>query len=135
MPESLALFPCVGCAEVISISSGEWSGIPESAGLLPSRSPALATLGEEVVDFARTITLALGLSLFVQAPVGISALPAAGTAALAESEAPRLIASLGVGRVVLAFTPPSHGVVGGLVVLALGAAIRPVRAQVIGGRR
>ena len=77
------------------VSTGGWSGILESAGLLFfafAGYARLATLGEEVVDPARTIPraipLALGITLVVYAAVAVSALLAAGPAALAESKAP-----------------------------------------------
>lgn len=77
------------------ISAGGWSGILESAGLLFfafAGYARLATLGEEVVDPARTIPraipVALGLTLLVYAVVAASALLAAGPEALAASTAP-----------------------------------------------
>lgn len=76
-------------------SAGGWFGILESAGLLFfafAGYARLATLGEEVVDPARTIPraipLALGLTLVVYAAVAVSALLAAGPSALADSRAP-----------------------------------------------
>ena len=76
-------------------ASGGWGGILESAGLLFfafAGYARLATLGEEVVDPARTIPraipLALGVTLVVYATVAVSALLAAGPAALAGSNAP-----------------------------------------------
>jgi APA family basic amino acid/polyamine antiporter len=76
-------------------SAGGWSGILESAGLLFfafAGYARLATLGEEVIDPARTIPraipVALGLTLVVYATVAASALLAAGPEALAESTAP-----------------------------------------------
>lgn len=76
-------------------AAGDWSGILESAGLLFfafAGYARLATLGEEVVDPARTIPraipLALGLTLVVYATVAVSALLAAGPDALAGSTAP-----------------------------------------------
>ncbi len=76
-------------------SAGGWSGILESAGLLFfafAGYARLATLGEEVVDPARTIPraipLALGVTLVVYATVAVSALLAAGPEALARSNAP-----------------------------------------------
>jgi APA family basic amino acid/polyamine antiporter len=60
----------------------------------------IATLGEEVVDPARTIPraipLALGIATAVYAVVAVSALAAAGPAALAGSDAP-LVVALQVG--------------------------------------
>jgi APA family basic amino acid/polyamine antiporter len=74
---------------------GGWWGILESAGLLFfafAGYARLATLGEEVVEPARTIPraipLALGLTLVVYADVAVSALLAAGPEALAGSKAP-----------------------------------------------
>jgi len=76
-------------------SAGGWTGILESAGLLFfafAGYARLATLGEEVVEPARTIPkaipLALGLTLVVYAMVAVSALLAAGPQALAQSKAP-----------------------------------------------
>lgn len=76
-----------------------WRGILESAGLLFfafAGYARLATLGEEVVDPARTIPraipLALGISLVVYAAVAGSALLAAGPEALAGSTAPLVTA-------------------------------------------
>jgi len=72
-----------------------WSGILESGGLLFfafAGYARIATLGEEVVDPARTIPraipIALGVTLGVYAIVAVSALLAAGPEALAESTAP-----------------------------------------------
>jgi APA family basic amino acid/polyamine antiporter len=77
------------------LTDGGWSGILESAGLLFfafAGYARLATLGEEVVDPARTIPraipLALGITLAVYAMVAVAALLAAGPGALARSEAP-----------------------------------------------
>ncbi len=77
------------------LGTGGWSGVLESAGLLFfafAGYARLATLGEEVVDPARTIRraipLALGITLVVYAVVATSALLAAGPAALARSTAP-----------------------------------------------
>lgn len=74
---------------------GGWSGILQSAGLLFfafAGYARLATLGEEVVDPARTIPravpTALAITLVVYALVATSALLAAGPEALAASEAP-----------------------------------------------
>ena len=74
---------------------GGWRGILESAGLLFfafAGYARLATLGEEVMEPARTIPraipLALGLTLAVYATVTVSALLAAGPRALAAAEAP-----------------------------------------------
>jgi APA family basic amino acid/polyamine antiporter len=77
------------------IASGGWLGILESAGLwffAFAGYARLATMGEEVIDPARTIPraipLALGISLMVYAVVAASALLAAGPAALGASTAP-----------------------------------------------
>jgi APA family basic amino acid/polyamine antiporter len=74
---------------------GGWRGILQSAGLLFfafAGYARLATLGEEVVDPARTIPraipLALGLTLVVYATVTVSALLAVGPQVLAASTAP-----------------------------------------------
>jgi len=74
---------------------GGWTGILESAGLLFfafAGYARLATLGEEVVDPARTIPraipLALGLTLLVYVTVAVTALLAVGPDALAASDAP-----------------------------------------------
>jgi APA family basic amino acid/polyamine antiporter len=70
-------------------------GVLQSAGLLFfafAGYARIATLGEEVVDPARTIPraipLALGITLLVYAAVAVSALAAAGAPALAASPAP-----------------------------------------------
>jgi len=75
--------------------AGGWSGILESGGLLFfafAGYARIATLGEEVVNPARTIPraipIALGVTLGVYAVVAVSALLAAGPEALAESTAP-----------------------------------------------
>ena len=79
----------------ITAAGDGWTGILESAGLLFfafAGYARLATLGEEVVDPARTIPraipLALGLTLLVYGAVAVSALLAAGPGALAASTAP-----------------------------------------------
>ncbi len=76
-------------------TSGGWSGILESAGLLFfafAGYARVATLGEEVVEPARTIPravpLALGITLAVYGAVALSALLAAGPDALGGSTAP-----------------------------------------------
>ncbi len=77
------------------LAAGGVSGILRSAGLLFfafAGYARIATLGEEVVDPARTIPraipLALGLTLVVYAGVAVSALVAVGPEALAASPAP-----------------------------------------------
>ena len=77
------------------LTAGGWSGVLESAGLLFfafAGYARLATLGDEVVDPARTlpraIPLALGITLVVYAAVALCALLAAGPGALADSTAP-----------------------------------------------
>ena len=77
------------------LGAGGWSGTLQSAGLLFfafAGYARIATLGEEVVDPARTIPravpIALGITLVVYAVVAASALVAAGPAALAASPAP-----------------------------------------------
>jgi basic amino acid/polyamine antiporter, APA family len=77
------------------ITGGGWRGILESAGLLFfafAGYARIATLGEEVVDPARTIPLAvpiaLGITLVVYALVGTGALLAVGPDALAASSTP-----------------------------------------------
>ena len=74
---------------------GGWSGILQSAGLLFfafAGYARLATLGEEVVDPAKTIPraipLALGITLVVYAAVAVSSLLAVGPAVLAAAPAP-----------------------------------------------
>ena len=74
---------------------GGLDGILESAGLLFfafAGYARIATLGEEVIDPARTIPkaipIALAITLVVYAAVAISALSAVGPTALAESNAP-----------------------------------------------
>jgi APA family basic amino acid/polyamine antiporter len=78
-----------------SLTDGGLLGILRSAGVLFfafAGYARIATLGEEVVDPARTIPraipIALGLTLVVYAVVAVSALAAVGPAALAASEAP-----------------------------------------------
>jgi APA family basic amino acid/polyamine antiporter len=78
-----------------SFGSGGWSGILQSAGLLFfafAGYARIATLGEEVVEPARTIPraipLALGITVAVYAVVIVSALLAVGPDALATSSAP-----------------------------------------------
>jgi APA family basic amino acid/polyamine antiporter len=77
------------------LTAGGWSGILESAGLLFfafAGYARIATLGEEVIDPARTIPraipIALAITLVVYVGVGLSALLAAGPGALATSSAP-----------------------------------------------
>jgi APA family basic amino acid/polyamine antiporter len=77
------------------IGTGGWSGIFESAGLLFfafAGYARIATLGEEVIDPARTIPraigVAFGITLVVYAVVMAVALLAVGPAALAVSPAP-----------------------------------------------
>ncbi len=77
------------------LGTGGWRGILESAGLLFfafAGYARIATLGEEVVDPARTIPraipIALGITLVVYALVAITALLAAGPDLLAASSAP-----------------------------------------------
>lgn len=77
-------------------------GILESAGLLFfafAGYARIATLGEEVVDPARTIPkaipLALGITLVVYAAIAVSALFAVGADTLAESSAPLVAAAEG----------------------------------------
>jgi APA family basic amino acid/polyamine antiporter len=74
---------------------GGWSGILQSAGLLFfafAGYARLATLGEEVVDPAKTIPraipLALGITLVIYATVAVSSLLAVGPAVLAAAPAP-----------------------------------------------
>jgi APA family basic amino acid/polyamine antiporter len=78
-----------------SLSEGGLHGILQSAGLLFfafAGYARIATLGEEVVDPARTIPraipIALGITLVVYATVAITALLAVGPTALASSAAP-----------------------------------------------
>jgi APA family basic amino acid/polyamine antiporter len=78
-----------------SLATGGWRGILESAGLLFfafAGYARIATLGEEVIDPARTIPraipLALGITLLVYGAVALSALLAVGPDALADSSAP-----------------------------------------------
>ena len=74
---------------------GGWSGILQSAGLLFfafAGYARLATLGEEVVDPAKTIPraipLALGITFIVYAAVAVSSLLAVGPDGLAAAAAP-----------------------------------------------
>lgn len=78
-----------------SLTGRGWSGVLESGGLLFfafAGYARIATLGEEVVDPARTIPraipLALGITVVVYAAVSTAALLAVGPDALAESTAP-----------------------------------------------
>ncbi len=86
-----------------SMGPGGIGGVLEAAGLLFfafAGYARIATLGEEVVDPARTIPraipLALGLTLVVYVAVGVSALAAAGPEVLADSAAP-LAAAVSAG--------------------------------------
>jgi len=99
-----------------------WYGVLQAGGLLFfafAGYARLATLGEEVVDPARTIPravpLALGIALAVYAVVCAAALLAAGPAALATSPAP-LAEAVGAGG--LAGLEPV--VRGGAAVASLG---------------
>ena len=98
-------------------------GVMQSAGLLFfafAGYARLATLGEEVIEPARTIPraipIALGIALIVYAAVAISALAGAGAASLAASSAP-LATAVGSGR--LASLVPAVRV--GATVASLGA--------------
>ena len=93
------------------ITDGGWRGILESAGLLFfafAGYARIATLGEEVVDPARTIPravpIALGITLVVYALVGTGALLAVGPDALAASSTP-LATAVDAGSV----RPPRPG--------------------------
>jgi APA family basic amino acid/polyamine antiporter len=97
-------------------------GILQSAGLLFfafAGYARLATLGEEVIDPARTIPraipVALGITLLVYAAVALSALLAVDVAVLARTAAP-LAAAVEAGR--LAFLSPAVRV--GATVASLG---------------
>jgi APA family basic amino acid/polyamine antiporter len=86
-----------------SFTGGGILGILQSAGVLFfafAGYARIATLGEEVVDPARTIPraipIALGITVVVYATVAVSALAAVGPAALAASDAP-LATALGAG--------------------------------------
>jgi APA family basic amino acid/polyamine antiporter len=77
------------------LADAGWRGILEAAGLLFfafAGYARLSTLGEEVIDPVRTIPraipIALGITVAVYAVVAVSALLAAGPAALAASPAP-----------------------------------------------
>ncbi|CAN5217040.1 APC family permease [soil metagenome] len=81
--------------DVTSMGSGGAEGVLEAAGLLFfsfAGYARIATLGEEVIDPARTIPraipLALGCTLAVYLVVGLSALAAVGPEVLAASAAP-----------------------------------------------
>ena len=98
-------------------------GVMQSAGLLFfafAGYARLATLGEEVIEPARTIPraipIALGVALIVYAAVGISVLAGAGAASIAASSAP-LATAVGNGR--LASLVPAVRV--GATVASLGA--------------
>jgi basic amino acid/polyamine antiporter, APA family len=95
-PQPANLLPLVGDAGP--------SGILQAAGLLFfafAGYARIATLGEEVVDPARTIPraipLALGVALAIYAAVAVAALVTVGAAALAASPAP-LAAAVAAGR-------------------------------------
>lgn len=86
------------------VPSGGVADILRAAGLLFfafAGYARIATLGEEVVDPARTIVravpIALGLTLAVYGAVALSALLAAGPAVLAAADAP-LVAAIEAGR-------------------------------------
>jgi APA family basic amino acid/polyamine antiporter len=86
-----------------SVDARGWNGILESAGLLffaVAGYARIATLGEEVIDPARTIPraipLALGITLVVYASVATAALLAVGPEPLADSTAP-LATAVGAG--------------------------------------
>src|SRR6185436_4162783 len=98
-------------------------GVMQSAGLLFfafAGYARLATLGEEVIEPARTIPraipIALGIALIVYAAVAISVLAGAGAASIAASSAP-LATAVGSGR--LAALVPAVRV--GATVASLGA--------------
>jgi len=98
-------------------------GVMQSAGLLFfafAGYARLATLGEEVIEPARTIPraipIALGIALIVYAAVGISVLAGTGAASIAASSAP-LATAVGHGR--LASLVPAVRV--GATVASLGA--------------
>jgi APA family basic amino acid/polyamine antiporter len=105
---TLVVIACVfgGAADVDNIGSmgdADALDVLQSAGLLFfafAGYARLATLGEEVVDPARTIPraipIALGITLVVYAAVMVSALVAAGPDALASSAAP-LATAVGAG--------------------------------------
>ncbi len=85
----------VGRDGLSSYGTGGVYGVLQAAGLLFfafAGYARIATLGEEVVDPARTIPraipLALGITLVVYAAVAVSALAGAGAAGLAGSSAP-----------------------------------------------
>jgi len=87
-----------------ALTAGGASGVLQSAGLLFfafAGYARIATLGEEVADPARTIPkaipVALAITLVVYAAVAVSALAAAGPAALARSAAP-LATAVRAGR-------------------------------------
>jgi basic amino acid/polyamine antiporter, APA family len=87
-----------------ALSGTTLHGVMQSAGLLFfafAGYARLATLGEEVIEPARTIPraipIALGIALIVYAAVGISVLAGVGAAAIAESSAP-LATAVGNGR-------------------------------------
>ncbi len=93
----------LGRVDLGSVGTGGVGGVLEAAGLLFfafAGYARVATLGEEVVDPARTIPraipLALGLALAVYVAVGVSALAAAGPDVLAASPAP-LAAAVSAG--------------------------------------
>ncbi len=98
-------------------------GVLQSAGLLFfafAGYARIATMGEEVVDPARTIpraiTIALGVTVAIYAVVGVAALLAAGPSALAHATAPLVTAVRAAGS---AYAVPVVRV--GAVLASLGA--------------
>lgn len=94
--------PTGSMANLGSTTSGGTRGILEAAGLLFfafAGYARIATLGEEVVDPARTIPkaipLALGITLIVYATIAVSALFAVGPDILGASSAPLVAAAEG----------------------------------------
>lgn len=94
--------PTGSMANLAEATSGGAPGILEAAGLLFfafAGYARIATLGEEVVDPARTIPraipLALGVTLIVYAAIAVSALFAVGPDVLGASSAPLVAAAEG----------------------------------------
>ena len=96
----------LGTADAVVIGLGSMIGAGVFAAIGPAAQAAgaallIATLGEEIVDPARTIPraipLALSITFAIYAAVAVSALAAAGPAVLAGASAP-LAAAIELGR-------------------------------------
>ncbi|MEX0796889.1 MAG: amino acid permease [Acidimicrobiia bacterium] len=94
--------PTGAAANLADFTSGGASGILEAAGLLFfafAGYARIATMGEEVIDPARTIPkaipLALGVTLLVYSAIAVSALYAVGPEVLGATSAPLVVAAEG----------------------------------------